>query len=202
MNQGKKVHLVTLSMARKKRKKKDRKVVLWPWEKEGPFVPGDGVYCDGGIAGANPSKIGGSWAHCTVYGGEIVAYSSGVMTPEEAMMPHITNNFTELLAAVRALQECPDGWKGILYTDSKCTYLRVAQTPSQAKLNNVPDWLCEQLFEVKRRLGNYKLCLVAGHPNKEDLSRGFNKNGHAVSKHNVWCDERCAHEISQAFGFK
>lgn len=182
-------------MAKKKPKKN-----LWPWQREPPFIPGDGVYCDGGLASRNPSSVGGSWAHCTVKDGEMICWSSGVITPEEAGLPTITNNLAELLAAVRALQECPDRWDGFLYTDSQVTYLRIAKTKRQAKLNGVPQWLQEQLFEAKERLGGYQVRLLAGHPEDRHLKVGVNDRGFSVSKHNVWCDLRCGLEISQRFG--
>lgn len=152
------------------------------------------LYADGGVIGRNPSAHGGTWAWCLVSGLDRVREASGTVTPAEIGLPLVTNNLTELLAAVTGLEAMPDGWGGTLYTDSKITLLRVSKTKRQAKLNGIPDALRARLQAVKDRLGGYKVVLLGGHPSRGELLDGRRKDGMPVSIHNVHCDSLCGRE--------
>ena len=154
------------------------------------YQPPAVVYCDGGVIGPNPSAIGGTWAWCWVdsYGNRY-RHAGGVVTPLRLGVEKVTNNVTELLAAVRLLLSLPDDWHGTLWTDSQVTLYRL--TRPEAGMTGVPERLAELLREVlKGKSMNVVLC--GGHPTKEELRGGFRKrNGLPVSRHNVFCDHLC-----------
>lgn len=158
------------------------------------------AYCDGGVCGPNPSALGGTWAWCHVLRtgpddeGYRKTWSAGAITPEEAGLPAITNNLTELIAAVYCLEDLPDGWGGLLHTDSRITLCRVVKKPlgrKPAAMHGIPQWLQDRLHAVKARLGNYTVVLLGGHPTRAELAAGLQKDGYPVSVHNVWCDQEC-----------
>lgn len=156
------------------------------------------AYCDGGVIGRNPSPEGGTWSWCHVgpvepHGEQIVSHEGGTVTPADIGLGTITNNLTELLAAVECLEALPDGWTGTLYTDSLVTLRRVHPGTKKPKYNGIPSGLVERVATQKKRLGAYKVVLLGGHPTREDLARGRrdNASGPPVSRWNVWCDERC-----------
>jgi ribonuclease HI len=149
------------------------------------------LYADGGVIGANPSTLGGTWAWCLVDAtGKRVCEYSGVITPEQARMSVITNNLTELLAIVNAREALPYAWSGTIHSDSWVSLQRVFLA---AKLKNVPPWLVDRLQQLQRD-GWFSGCswkLLDGHPTKAQLAAGVGKRGGPVSIHNVWCDEAC-----------
>lgn len=148
------------------------------------------LYCDGGVIGRNPSIIGGTWAWCLIRDGLVFRSACGVITPEDCK-PHpgiVTNNITELYAAVQALEAMGEGWDGIIHTDSSITLQRITEGVSFA---NVPQSLRIRALAV-RRGRKYKTKLLAGHPTKEELVKGkARRNGNPVSIWNCWCDEQC-----------
>lgn len=149
------------------------------------------LYTDGGVIGANPSAIGGSWAYCLVNAaGERIVNASGVITPAQARLPAITNNLTELLALVYGLERLPVGWAGTVYSDSQVSLLRVFEA---AKLRNVPPWLVQRLQTLQKsgKLAAMSYVLLDGHPTKAELLAGIGKRGHPVSEHNVFVDWLC-----------
>ncbi len=155
------------------------------------------LYCDGGLLTTNPSDVGGMWAWCQIERGlgsdeHIVESNSGILLCGQVQPGQVTNNITELLAAVEGLESMPDGWVGTIYTDSQTTYLRVRKSgKKQSKLNGVGQSLRARLMEQKRRLGNYHAMMVGGHPTLGDLNVGYNERGVTVSRHNCWCDAEC-----------
>jgi ribonuclease HI len=152
------------------------------------------IYCDGGVVGPNPSAIGGTWCWCWVTNGKILRYASGVVTPETIGVDGITNNVTELYAALRALESVPRDWAGTLFSDSKCTLMRLTNC---RKWRGVPDWL--RVRVQKRRAGRkYVTGLLGGHPTQAELKRGLGKRGHPVSEFNVFCDKECT-RLARAF---
>lgn len=148
------------------------------------------VFVDGGIVGRNPSEIGGTWAWCEVIDGERVQEQSGSVTPEEIGLPRVTNNFTELLAAVLALEAMPDGWCGTLYTDSKITLYRLK---GSRKFAGIPDSLRERCERQRERL-RFEVVLLGGHPTVLEMYRGRRSDGTPVSCWNVWADRQCGRE--------
>ncbi len=145
------------------------------------------VYADGGCIGRNPSKLGGTWCCITVVGNICCDISSGVILPGEIGLPTVTNNVSELWAAVEALGRCPAGWNGTLYTDSNVTRLRLGG----GKLNGVPDCLKERLHAALKRAGAFRTVLLDGHPTKRQLAAGRGKRGNPVSWWNCRCDAEC-----------
>jgi ribonuclease HI len=147
------------------------------------------LYCDGGVIGANPSLIGGTWAFCIVEAGVRVLERSNVFVPEEGL-PEITSNFTEMLALVSGLRALPTGWAGTVYSDSQITLGRAFDG---WKWTNIPDWLRHDYERARMRLdwANIKHVLVQGHPTKAELAAGIGASGRPVSEHNVWCDKAC-----------
>jgi ribonuclease HI len=148
------------------------------------------LYSDGGTLGASPSPLGGTWAWVAV-GHAREAEASGVLTAADCGLPRVSCNVTELAAAVFALEAAPAGWRGVLWTDSRCTLLRVRRSPRQAKLNGVPAWLAARLAAAKARAGGYEVRALGGHPTRADLERGRFLTGEACSVHNVYCDRLC-----------
>jgi ribonuclease HI len=149
------------------------------------------VYCDGGVIGRNPSPHGGTWAYCRIdQAGVRVDHASGYVFP---VIPGntVSNNVSELYAAVRALESLPDGWTGTLYTDSHVTECRVNR-PRKASMKGVPCGLVEDLENVVDRLGTITVVLLGGHPTKAELYAGMRKDGMLVSSHNVFCDHLCS----------
>lgn len=146
------------------------------------------VYCDGGLIGPNPSPVGGTWAWVWVHGGIQGRSASGIITPSDFEMPTISNNHTELLAAVRALESTPKGWTGTLCSDSQVTLHRLSQGTT---FNNVPRWLVDRTLQATRSR-RCKVKLMAGHPTKIELQQGFReRNQLPTSKWNCWCDIEC-----------
>lgn len=146
------------------------------------------LFTDGGCAGQNPSAVGGSWAWCLVVNGELVQKNSGAVTPKDFDTPLITNNATELLATLHALEHIGKGWRGVLHTDSKITRQRITGSDSFA---GIPQAIRDRVLDV-RRGRKWTTVLVAGHPTRAELESGFAKrNGLPVSKWNCWCDLEC-----------
>ena len=75
------------------------------------------LYCDGGVIGRNPSSQGGVWAWCGVdkNGTRIIEKGGFVPAPPGVQ---ITNNHTEQIAICLALEAMPDGWSGLVCSDS------------------------------------------------------------------------------------
>lgn len=145
------------------------------------------LWCDGGVIGPNPSRLGGTWCFCAIYQGERINQDWGICTPDIMKTETITNNQTELLAALMALESVPIDWNGVLYTDSKITQGRIT---IGRKFAGIPDWLRKRVLK-RREKHKYRVQLVGGHPTKNELLSGLRKDGKIVSKWNVWCDKRC-----------
>lgn len=149
------------------------------------------VYADGGIIGRSPSQLGGTYAWCHINAaGERVTTGSGVITPDQARMPHIENNLTEYLAVVSGLQQLPQGWSGQVLSDNQNALMRLF---AGWKVNGIPPWLIERAYEALKRLDvrNIRPTLLCGHPTKAELAAGRGRRGYPVSIHNVWCDAEC-----------
>lgn len=149
------------------------------------------VYADGGVIGRNPSLIGGTWAWAHVdAAGERIATGSGVVEPETAGVPAITNNYTEMIAILNGLAELPEGWAGIVCSDSKITLGRLFW---EWKWTGIPARIIRRAAIVLQRLdlANSTVLLVDGHPTAAQLAAGVGKRGGPVSEHNVWCDAEC-----------
>jgi ribonuclease HI len=151
------------------------------------------IYCDGGVIARNPSEVGGTWAWCLVVDDTMKLYRSGVIVPVAGTV--ITNNMSELYAAIMAIETLPRGWDGTIRSDSRVTIGRISRGWN---LRNVPEDLARLVDAVRTRLadeadlGFATFELVQGHPSREDLARGVGrKRNLPVSKWNVWCDREC-----------
>ena len=153
------------------------------------------AYCDGGVIGRNPSSIGGTWAYVFVdENDQKVAGSSNRVLVGDApwLMPRITNNFTELLGALKAMEALPDGWDGTIYTDSQVTYRRIIRGSSFA---GIPSCMEEMVRHHRKRL-SHRVVLISGHPSEKDLRLGVTKKGRMCSKWNVACDRQCTQLVN------
>lgn len=153
-----------------------------------------GAYADGGLLSANPSPIGGTWAWVHVDADEkIVDSRSGVMIAGEDGMPcPVSNNHSEFMAFTRCIARLPAGWSGRVYTDSECTLKRFRNLRGTYE-NMPPRWL-EFAEAYLSRLGDVEFVLLGGHPSREDLVRGYRKDGLPVSRWNKWCDDECTRQ--------
>lgn len=151
------------------------------------------IYADGGVIKKNPSTIGGTWAWCGVNAaGERVIEKSGVVEATEKRA--VSNNHTEQIAITKALEAMPDGWSGIVYSDSQIALGRVFKGWRE---NNLPKNISVRSKKAVLRLGHIETVLLQGHPTKEDLKNGIGKKrGFPVSIHNVWCDKACGIEAA------
>ena len=148
----------------------------------------DSVYTDGGVVLKNPSDIGGTWAYCYVNEGGLVSEASGYFLPGDLGMKQFTNNFTELLAALLAMEGLPDNWCGTIYTDSFVTKCRIEL--ETVKFNGIPYPIQARVRYTRRRLGGYKVVLLGGHPSKADIVAGYRKKDNLpVSVFNKRCDD-------------
>jgi len=151
------------------------------------------VYADGGVIGSNPSAIGGTYAYRLIEEDEECNhYIDGafVLTARENGGP-VTNNQTEMMAVLSALELVPDDWAGSLYSDSQVTLGRVFMGWKWA---NVPQFMHAKYKDLRARLTRFediKWFLLDGHPTKAQLQAGKGKRGGPVSEHNVWCDQAC-----------
>jgi ribonuclease HI len=154
------------------------------------------LYADGGVIRKNPSPYGGTWAFCGVNAaGERVIEHGGVVPVKDTAHP-ITNNQTEQIAIVRALEAMPDGWSGTLHSDSFVALSRVFEN---ASVRNLPKSIQMRTHAAKARLGKVDWVLLKGHPNKEQLIAGQAPSSSGrrmlpVSEHQVWCDEECGRQ--------
>lgn len=146
------------------------------------------VFCDGGVAVENPSRFGGSWAWCAVDGGAVIAENSGMVTPLVLGAPAVSNNLTELLAAVEVSEALPDGWDGTLYTDSQVTKFRLE---GSKKFAGIPQALIDRCVAARLRL-RFRVVLLGGHPTRKELEAGRREDGTPVSAWNVRCDRQCS----------
>jgi len=157
--------------------------------------PVENLYADGGVVNRNPSDFGGTWAFvATDENDELLFSKSGFY---QAPIGKTTNNHTELVAVLEALESMPDGWNGTLVSDSEITLGRVSKGWA---LKNVPSELVVRLRNVLQRLGKIKVKHVDGHPSKAQLASGIGKRGNPVSKWNVEADRLCNVEVAKVKG--
>lgn len=152
------------------------------------------VYADGGVILKNLSAIGGTWAFCGVDAeGNRVIEGGGVVPATSKTL--ITNNHTEQIAIIKALEAMPDGWNGTVYSDSMIALGRVFKG---WRGKNLPSNVVERTKAAMARMGKVEHVLLQGHPTKADLERGIGaKRGLPVSKHNVWCDKECGRQAKE-----
>jgi len=105
------------------------------------------LYTDGGVIGANPSMVGGTYAYVIVKGKKAIHQEAGVYSPLKMGTSVVTNNQMELLAVVRGMLWAEDhGIKvSVVYSDSQVTLGRVFH---DWRLKNIPPWMVEQLKRI------------------------------------------------------
>jgi ribonuclease HI len=152
------------------------------------------IYADGGVILKNPSAIGGTWAYCLVdEHDERFIRAGGVVPATPSRM--ITNNHMEQIAIIRALEEMPAGWSGMVCSDSKIALGRVIEGWAG---RNLPNNVAKRSALAVVRLGKIEPVLLQGHPTKLDLQKGIGaRSGRPVSKHNVWCDKECQRQAKK-----
>lgn len=155
------------------------------------------VVADGGCRLCNPSKIGGMWAYRHLdAAGRVVRQSYGVVTVADVFpLTTVTNNLTETLALLLALEDLPDVWSGVVASDS-LNALRVFENPDKAR-DHLPADILARCRAVANRLGAPVFELISGHPSKAEIERMTagervtSERGYPYDLHNVWCDEAC-----------
>lgn len=157
------------------------------------------IFCDGGCIVKNPSIYGGTWCYVLVEDNKSISTASGIILPNDVGLPAITNNLSELFAALKGLAAAPTGWQGALYTDSLITLRRIT---TGEKFNGIPQKLREKTLEL-RRGRKWQGILLSGHPTKAQLEIGIGRKGRPVSKWNVYCDQECKRLATEFMkGFK
>lgn len=148
------------------------------------------VFADGGLIGSNPCPEGGVYAFVHLQEGRILRETKGIVTAVMAGLTSVTNSYTELLAAVLALEAVPDEVVRVqLFTDNFATVCRLRnQRPAFV---NIPSDLTQRTWAVRARVKHLTVTLLDGHPTKKQLETGIGKRGNPVSKYNVLCDELC-----------
>jgi hypothetical protein len=145
------------------------------------------LFVDGGCIGRNPSPHGGTWAWAYIVDGKLEKKKSGIVTPLQIGLPVVTNNFTELYAALQALDQYPN-FDGTLHTDSQVTLFRLLDGES---FKGIPQHLRLRCLRL-RRGRKWHARLVAGHPTKKELLDGIRqRNGLPASQWNALCDRMC-----------
>lgn len=170
------------------------------------------------------SLVGGMYAYCFVGDDDVrIAYNAGLVFPNHRCgefrrenslyaigqvfdfngtiflkeYPGITNMMTETISAWKALSLLPDGWSGVIVSDSEVTLKRL--TGEYKSWNNIPYSLCKAIKENLFRLGAWQVRHVAGHPWPYELSQGYRETKRRdgsvkrtpVSIHNVFVDFLC-----------
>lgn len=149
------------------------------------------LFCDGGVVGANPSLIGGTYAWRLVVDDVPMAEGAHFISAADARVPAVTNNLTEMLALIKGLESLPADWRGTVLSDSQITLGRAFLG---WKWNNIPLWAHHRFQVVRARLVHFDAfdhVLLAGHPTRAQLAAGIGRHGYPVSVHNVWCDQAC-----------
>lgn len=170
------------------------------------------IYADGGVEGSSRSSVCGAWAFCFVNeAGNRVFELGGIATPTSMGLPDVTNNQTEMLAAINALKAVPRPWAGVLRSDSNITlgrlfagwhkgdsgWCREMADDSYWELNGLPGWVIVEIQALRPWIlaSGIRGELLDGHPTSAQLATGIGKRGSPVSKHNVWCDQECQRQI-------
>lgn len=152
------------------------------------------IFADGGLLGFK--KHGGTWAWCGVdKEGKRVLMYSGVM--EEAKVGYVvTNNHSEQMAILQAIEMMPPGWSGNVYSDS---FIALGRVFHGFRRENLPDEIHQRSMAAVKKLGTIKTGNLKGHPFEADLrakkkQRTEGSGFLPTSIHNYWCDKKCEEE--------
>ncbi len=154
------------------------------------------VYADGGLVWsgqAGASLIGGTWAWVSVDANDQeVARASGFISAAEmaadyGMTAEVTNNQTEFLAMLLALEALPDRWAGVICSDSKNALDRISLRSS---MKNLPLAWIRRAKVARGRLGRLVELHVSGHPSVIDLECGRRHVKEPIKGFSTgWCDK-------------
>lgn len=158
------------------------------------------LFTDGGLISdpnakvKNPSPIGGTIAWVRVENGVVVERDVEIIVPSDIDMPAVSNNNTELLALITAIEKLPNDWRGRINSDSQ---VALGWVFKDWKQDNIPPVICRRLNKLFAERGLFlsrqKSRLLQGHPTKADLERGIGaKRNLPVSEFNVQCDLMCS----------
>lgn len=118
----------------------------------------------------------------------------GLLHPAACGLTGVGCNTAEFYAFLLGLETlartCP-GWSGTVCTDSNVTLQRFF---GGWKMGGIPAAWVWRGQQARQQLGELTPVLLGGHPTKSDLEAGvrWSKAPHLpVSRHQVWCDERC-----------
>lgn len=188
------------------------------------------IFCDGGLLGSQKKdrgcELGGTWAWVAVerdvdakistnyleLGGigataRYIASDSGVVLA--TAVRGVTNNHTEQIAIIKALESLVGNWSGTIFTDSRTALLRVqsdyeiynlGKERKETSEKGLPPNISNRSKKAVSRLGKLKFVLLQGHPKPDELEHGWGrKRDLPVSKWNVHCDDACNHEKENYF---
>lgn len=152
------------------------------------------VYCDGGVIRRNPSPFGGTWAFALVTSDDVCLHSdSGLFLSTPSFK--VTNNISEQVAIIKALEFLPEKWSGTVCSDS---LVALGRTFNGWKKNNLPRNVIERLDSVLTKFNSLDYELLQGHPSREELIVGRgSRTGQRVSIHNVLCDNLCSSQAKE-----
>jgi hypothetical protein len=100
----------------------------------------------------------------------------------------VTNNMTEFMGLLTALEALPRGWSGMACSDSEIT---IGRFFLGWHLRNIEKAWADRCRQIVSILGTVTPVRLDGHPTLKELSDGIGHRGHLVSRHNVWCDREC-----------
>ena len=152
------------------------------------MLPRTWVFADGGVVGANPSPLGGTWAFRVLRDQQKVHEEAGLIPPKYGP---VSNNLSEIVAVLRGLdwarmQSIPEV---SVASDSLITLRRI--TSERAAWNGIPGPVRQWAHTLLRDVNVSGAVLLDGHPTRAHLEAGIGKSGRPVSEHNVWCDRAC-----------
>jgi ribonuclease HI len=152
------------------------------------------LYADGGVIHSNPSEIGGMWAFRAVTENGVVILEHGGVVPATSQR-RITNNQTEVIALVLALEAMPEGWSGKVYSDSQ---FALGVMFEELRWRTAPPNVLQRAEAAVARAGQITAIHLKGHPTQAELAKGFARCGTPVSVHQVWCDKKCT-ELGRSY---
>lgn len=163
------------------------------------------VVCDGGLVAMN--KYGGTWAWTGVndLNRRIIGESGFVegppsKQPDKSFTRHVTNNHSEQIAIVKALESMPDGWEGTVISDSRIALGRVFNRHTWS-MKNLPPNILERTHAAMTRMGpGIKSLNIQGHPTEDDIRKGWGRHRNLpVLIHNVYVDWECERQREEYF---
>jgi hypothetical protein len=122
---------------------------------------------------------------------------SGVITALEFGLNKLDINTMEAYAVLMSLKDLPDGWSGRVLLDNRGV---VNWFNGIYEMSSVPKILPECVDDYMLCLGRIDFSIVASHPTKDELRRGFRTRGGInvpVSHHNSGVDLLCKQALNE-----